>query len=132
MLTSENVLLVLQIIVGLGLINVWIVRFNKKTAYRGGDATSMSEEFAVYGLPRWCLFFVGALKLGVACCLLAGIVMPQLVVPAAAVLVVLMLGALVMHAKVKDPLSRSIPALLMLIMSAAILYLKTSVVISPL
>jgi hypothetical protein len=43
---------------------------------------------------------------------------------AAGVVSLLMVGALVMHMKVGDPLKRSIPAGLMLIMSGAILLLS--------
>ena len=46
--------------------------------------------------------------------------MPGLVLPAAVVLIVLMLGAFLMHVKVKDPVERSIPALLMLAMGIAL------------
>jgi hypothetical protein len=42
------------------------------------------------------------------------------VLPAAAVVAVLMVGALVMHVKVKDPAIKSLPAFLMLIMSAGL------------
>ena len=36
---------ILKIIIGLGLLNVWIIRFNKTSSYRGGDAKNMIEEF---------------------------------------------------------------------------------------
>lgn len=48
-----------QLIVGLGLLNVWLIRFNKATAYRGGAAQSMKQEFAAYGLPEWFCYVVG-------------------------------------------------------------------------
>ena len=44
--------------------------------------------------------------------------------PAAGVVVGLMLGALVMHIKVRDPILKSLPALLVLAMSASILGLS--------
>ena len=47
-----------QVIVGLGLLNVWLVRFNKSTEYRGGAAANMREEFATYGLPVWFCYLV--------------------------------------------------------------------------
>lgn len=114
---------VLQIIVGLGLFNVWLVRAGSATSYRGGAATSLKEEFATYGLPPFSFYVVGALKLGSGACLLAGLWIPELVLPAAAVVVGLMLGALAMHAKVKDPLIKSLPALLMLAMSASLCWI---------
>jgi len=45
------------------------------------------------------------------------------VAPAAGVVAVLMVGALAMHVKVKDPAKKSVPALLMLAMCVAILVL---------
>jgi len=110
----ETAIPVLQIIVALGLLNVWLLRFNRSTDYRGGQARSMPEEFAVYGLPGWFVYVVGALKVGGALCLIAGIWLPSLVLPAALVIGILMVGALAMHLKVGDPLKKSAPALFML------------------
>jgi uncharacterized membrane protein YphA (DoxX/SURF4 family) len=115
---------VLQLVVGLGLLNVWLIRANASTAYRGGAAQSLKEEFAEYGLPEWMFFLVGALKILAGIALIAGLWMPQLVLPAAGVVVVLMVGALTMHVKVKDPWIKSLPAFLMLLMSAGILLLR--------
>jgi hypothetical protein len=70
---------VLQIIIALGLLNVWLLRFNKVTAYRGGSANTLLEEFAVYGLPAWFCYFIGILKVGSAVALLLGFIYPQLI-----------------------------------------------------
>ena len=56
--------------------------------------------------------------------LIVGIWLPEVVPPAAGTVAVLMVGALSMHAKVKDPLSKSLPALLMLLMAVAIVLLR--------
>ena len=114
---------VLQLVVALGLLNVWLLRRGKATSYRGGNAKTLSEEFAAYGLPDAAFYAVGALKVVAAICLIAGIWVPSLVVPAAAIIAVLMVGALVMHVKVEDPAIRSLPASLMLLMSAGLLAL---------
>lgn len=114
---------VLQVIVAIGLLNVWLVRARSATAYRGGAARSLREEFAAYGLPGWVFYLVGVLKIGSALLLLAGLWIEALVAPAAAVVLVLMAGALIMHMKVKDPPLKSLPALLMLLMSAAVIAL---------
>ncbi|MBY0383532.1 DoxX family protein [bacterium] len=116
----NNVLVVLQLVVALGLLNVWLLRFNKSTAYRGGSAKNLKEEFAAYGLPTWFMYLIGALKIGSAVALLAGFWIPSLVMPAASLVVLLMLGALVMHIKVRDPLMKSMPAALMLVMGLLI------------
>lgn len=111
---------ILQVVLALGLLNVWLVRAGSATSYRGGDARSLKEEFSAYGLPEFFFYLVGALKIGSAIALIAGIWVGGLVLPAAAVVAVLMVGALVMHVKVKDPAIKSLPAFLMLVMSATL------------
>ncbi|NBW66916.1 DoxX family protein, partial [bacterium] len=49
---------VLQVIVGLGLLNVWLIRAASATAYRGGAAKTIKEEFAAYGLPNAAMYVV--------------------------------------------------------------------------
>jgi uncharacterized membrane protein YphA (DoxX/SURF4 family) len=123
-MSSLAISIILQVIVALGLLNVWLVRAQKSTAYRGGSAQSLKEEFAAYGLPDWTYYAVGALKVGSAIALIIGIWIPALVRPPAIIVAVLMIGALAMHAKVKDPLSKSVPALVMLLMVVAIVLLR--------
>lgn len=103
-----------QIVVGCGLLNVWLLRFNKATAYRGGTASSMLEEFSAYGLPAWSCYLVGFLKVASAFALLAGLLYPVLILPAASVVAALMAGAIVMHLKVADPFKKSLPAISLL------------------
>ena len=110
----------LQVIVAFGLLNVWLARVGKPTRFRGGDAKSMREEFAAYGLPVAMMYVVGGLKVIIALALLVGIWHPALVVPAASLLILLMIGAFVMHVKVRDPFERAVPSLLMLGMASAI------------
>jgi hypothetical protein len=114
----------LQIVLALGLLNVWLLRTGKATAYRGGAATNLKEEFATYGLPSFMYYLVGGLTIACAVAFLAGLWVPGAVVPAAGVLAVLMLGALAMHLKVKDPVSKSVPAAAMLAMTAALAWMK--------
>ena len=116
----NSVVMVLQVIAALGLLNVWLLRFNQDTQYRGGGARTMREEFAAYGLPAWFVYVVGALKVGSAIALLAGLWLPALVFPAAALVCVLMVGALAMHARIRDPLSKSLPAFAMLAIALTI------------
>lgn len=106
---------VLQAIVGLGLLNVWLVRARSATSYRGGEAKNLKEEFATYGLPNSAFYIVGVLKILAGVLLLVGFAYEPVVVPAAAVVAVLMAGAIAMHMKVGDPISKSVPATLMLL-----------------
>ncbi len=116
----NNVVMVLQVITALGLLNVWLLRFSQGTSYRGGGAGTLLEEFAAYGLPTWFAYVIGVLKVGSAIALLAGLWLPALVFPAAALVGVLMVGALAMHAKIRDPLTKSLPALAMVAMAITI------------
>ena len=116
----DNLSSILQVIVGLGLLNVWLVRARSATAYRGGDSQDLKAEFAAYGLPPAVFYAVGALKITSGILLIAGLWFGQVVLPAASVVAVLMVGALLMHAKVGDPPIKSLPALLMLLMGTAI------------
>ncbi len=113
--------IVLQILVALGLINVWLIRSQKDTSYRGGNARNIKEEFEAYGLPSWFVMVIGILKISIAIALLIGLFIPALVAPAATILVMLMIGAVLMHVKVKDPIKKSLPATAMLLMSLLLL-----------
>ena len=55
-------IVILKIIIALGLLNVWIVRFDKETPYRGGGASNMIEEFKNYGLPITFMYSIGLYK----------------------------------------------------------------------
>ena len=114
----------LQLIVGLGLLNVWLVRGRSSTPYRGGASQTLQEEFAAYGLPGFAFYLVGALKVGAAVVLIAGAWMALPVRAAAGLVAVLMFGAGAMHLKVGDPLKKALPAALMLALSVAIVALR--------
>ncbi|NBR48632.1 DoxX family protein [bacterium] len=112
--------IILQLIVALGILNVWLLRSGKATAYRGGGAKNMREEFAVYGLPFWLFCVIGFLKISLATALIAGIWFPPITQPAAMGMGLLMLGAFVMHLKVKDPIKKALPSLTVLAVCVAI------------
>jgi len=62
----EIVIKIIQVVIALSLLLVWLVRAKMETAYRGGNARNMREEFAAYGLPSWFMILVGILKVGFA------------------------------------------------------------------
>lgn len=117
---------VLQIIVALGLLNVWLLRYSKQTLYRGQSAKNLKEEFATYGLPEWFYYIIGFLKVGSALALILGLWHPQLALAAAVLITILMVGALAMHFKVHDPVKKYIPAAIMLILCVAIIFGHTA------
>ncbi len=124
-MTSSWLLISLQALVALGLFNVWLLRPLTATPYRGKDSRNLRDEFDAYGLPVAAFWIVGGLKVSAGVILLLGIFvpLPGLVSVAAGTVVVLMLGALAMHMKVGDPMIRSVPALIMLVMSGSIVLL---------
>ncbi|MFT5731394.1 MAG: putative membrane protein YphA (DoxX/SURF4 family) [Planctomycetota bacterium] len=122
---THTLSIILQVILSLGLLNVWLVRAGGETSYRGGSADSLKAEFRAYGLSDVMFYLVGFLKIASAIALVVGIWLPSLVLPAAGTLVVLMLGALSMHVKVSDPPKKSLPALLMLAMSSALVAISS-------
>jgi len=109
-----------QLIVALGILNVWLLRAGQATPFRGGSAKTLREEFAVYGLPFWFMWLVGVLKVGLALALLAGLWLHPVAQPAAIALGMLMLGAFVMHLKVNDPVKKALPSIAVLTMCTAI------------
>lgn len=112
----------ISLFIGISIYNVWILRFGKSTPWRGGASQNMKEEFVGYGLPEWSMYVVGGLKLIAATILILGIWYPQLSNPAAIVIAVLMGGAIAMHIRINDPIKRSLPAFIFLILSLFIIF----------
>ena len=113
--------LMINLIIALTLLNVWLIRFNKNTPFRGGEANSMTQEFSVYGLPSWFMYLIGFLKIMFAILLIIGIWITELNFYSYISLSILMIGAIIMHLKVKDPIIKSVPALSILTLLLAIL-----------
>ena len=80
----------------------------------------MIEEFKTYGLPNWFVWVIGFLKVSLALMLLISIWVPSLRVVSAGGIIVLMLGAVIMHIKIKDPMKKSLPAFTFLVLSAMV------------
>src|SRR5210317_1124542 len=116
----QNFIVLCQIIIALGIFNVWIIRYGKETNWRGGEAKNMKEEFASYGLPGGFMVLIGAAKIILAICLIIGIWVPVLVKPSATAMAFLMIGAVSMHVKVKDSMQKSLPAFMMLLLSLVV------------
>ncbi|MBC7370058.1 MAG: DoxX family protein [Bdellovibrionaceae bacterium] len=115
-----NFIGILQIIVAIGLLNVWLIRGSRATGYRGSSALNLKQEFAIYGLPAWSYYLVGALKISAAIALVVGLWFSAVGLSGALLVALLMLGALAMHLKVKDPVKKSLPAFVMLALSLTI------------
>ena len=120
----EYILIVLKIIVGVSIINVWLIQPNKPSKWRGGDATTIIEEFNVYGLSKTFYKVVFVVKVGLAILLLISIKYDFLTLYSSIGLAILLGGSILMHVKIKDPLLKSFPAFLFLVMNLTILYLS--------
>lgn len=118
---NATVLVAIKVLIFFSIIKVWLFNFNKPSRWRGKDARTLSDEFAVYGLSRTMMFLVGGAKVLFSVLLLASIWFEPLAVPAATGIAVLMLGAIVMHIKVRDPLIKSFPAFTFLLLSLVII-----------
>ena len=106
------ILIALQCIVALSILNVWLIQNKKETPWRGGNATTIVEEFNEYGLPVWMCYSVGILKVLLAIGLILAIWYPDLRQVSALGLAALLLGSIVMHVKISDPVKKSFPAFL--------------------
>ena len=51
-ISDQQLVSLFQVIIGLSVMRVWTINFNKSTPWRGGGARNMKEEFTAYGLPR--------------------------------------------------------------------------------
>ena len=112
-----------QITIAISIYNVWFLRFNKSTIYRGKDAKNMKDEFISYGLKGPFVWIIGFLKVTLATMLVVGIFYDSLIFPAAVGMAVLMFGAILMHLKVKDQPLKSLPATIFLILALSIAFL---------
>jgi hypothetical protein len=115
-----------QIVIALGIVNVWLLRAGKPTPWRPEGARNMAEEFQRYGLPDWMRKLVGALKLMLAALLVVGIWYPPVAAGAAIAMAVLMAGAVGSHLKVRDPLQKSLPSFSLLLLSLFIAYVNSA------
>lgn len=115
-------IIVSQFIIALGIYNVWLLRMNRATAWRGGDSLNMEQEFHTYGLSTRFMHFIRICKLTMATSLIVGIWYPPLTVFGALMMAALMLAAVVMHLKVRDPLRKSLPAASLLVLSLLVAF----------
>ncbi|WP_452222067.1 DoxX family protein [Lacinutrix salivirga] len=120
----EYILIALKAIVGLSILNVWLIQPNKNTKWRGGNATTIVEEFEAYGLSKTFCYIIGFLKVSLALILLASIHFKSLALIGSLGLTLLLLGSILMHFKIKDELYKSFPAFLFVVMNLVIAYIS--------
>jgi len=112
---------ILILIVSLTVLSVWTFRMNENSAFRGGGATTMLEEFQAYGLTETQMYVVGGFKTVAALLLLLGLRFRRLVMPGAGIMAVFMMGAVYMHGSIGDGLIPTLPSVWMLVCCILIL-----------
>jgi len=112
---------ILSLIVGFTVVNVWLFRSNKSTSYRGGDASSLLEEFEVYGLGDY-FYIIGFIKVSLAIILILCIYFDKLKLISSLGIAIMMIVAIYMHFSVGDELIKSMPASVMLVSCLIIAY----------
>ncbi|MDG1760952.1 MAG: DoxX family protein [Flavobacteriaceae bacterium] len=102
----ENLQMYAQIIIAISIAVVWVFRFD-----------NIVKEFNQYGLSDLMRSLVGAAKISLATLLVAGIWYAELVFYPAILMAFLMVCAQWAHFKVKNPFSKHIPSLVLLLLS---------------
>ena len=117
-----DILFIIKIMTALGIFNVWILRYNKTTEYRGGNAKSLKEEFETYGLKSWFMYIIGAIKIVISILFILSCfnILDSAVFYGSAIMSIIMIGAILMHLKANDPFKKSVPAISMLTMYSII------------
>lgn len=123
-ISDQQLVSLFQVVIGLSVMRVWTINFNKSTPWRGGGARNMKEEFTAYGLPMWMVYFVGILKVIFSIGLIVGLWIPELISFSASGIAIFMFFAILMHVKIKDPIKKSIPALTFMVLSLLIIFLE--------
>lgn len=120
----ETVIIVLKSVVSFSILNVWLLRYNRPSQWRGGNSKSLLEEFHAYGLSTQLAYVVGFIKVALSVLLLISIFWEPATFFAATGIILMMAGAIAMHFKIQDPIKKSLPAILFLSLSVLILYFR--------
>ncbi len=113
--------IIAKLIVGLGILNVWILRASKPTSWRGLDSLNLKEEFAAYALNTKVFYLVGAIKISASIGLIMSIWYQEFTLVCSLVLATTLIGSILMHLKVKDPIKKCLPAASLILLLCFIL-----------
>ncbi len=105
----HDLTIALQTFVAASIFFVWVVRY-----------ANIILEFEQYGLPGWLRDMVGIVKMTFALMLLIGIERERFAVAGGIGIAILMAGAVFTHLRMKNPIFKMLPALLLLTLSAII------------
>ena len=104
----DSIIGALKVVAAVSVFFVWVVRYE-----------NIKKEFANYSFPRWFRDLVGILKISFTVMLQSG--NDQIVLIGSFGIVGLMIGAVGTHLKVKNPITKMLPALSMLFIGLLIL-----------
>jgi hypothetical protein len=106
--------IIAQLVIALSVGYVWIFRFD-----------NIVKEFKQYGLSDLTRNLVGASKIVLATLLVTGIWYPQLVFIPALIMAFLMASAQYFHFKAKNPWSKRLPSLFLLVLALFVAFLAS-------
>jgi hypothetical protein len=109
----ENLLSLAQLVLALSVAYVWIFRYD-----------NVVKEFRQFGLNDLTRNFVGASKIALATLLVVGIWYPSLVQISSVLMGLFMIAAQYFHFKIKNPFSKHLPSLILLMLCAIIALLS--------
>ena len=112
-LSNEILFLACKVFIAVALFYVWVVRYE-----------NIKKEFLEYQLPSWLRDLVGILKLSFSVMIISN--NKDLVWIGSMWIIILMMGALGTHFKVKNPIQKMIPAIALSILCLIIIYLNNS------
>jgi len=114
MISTNILFLVSKVLLSVSLFYVWVVRYE-----------NIKKEFIDYELPSWLRDLVGILKLSFSIMIISSD--KNLVWIGSMGIIVLMIGALATHFKVKNPFQKMIPAVTLSILCLMIIYFNNTI-----
>ena len=106
---------VLQLTIGVSIVVIWVARTTVASAYRVGNAQTLSEEFTEAGLTEGVYQVMRVLKPIFAFLLVIGIVYKPFFIPCMTFTTLAMVGAVYAHVKVGDNIKKMLPAITLLV-----------------
>ena len=105
----------LQLTIGISIVVIWVARTTVASAYRVGNAQTLSEEFTEAGLTEGVYQVMRVLKPIFAFLLVIGIVYKPFFIPCMTFTTLAMAGAVYAHMKVGDNFKKMLPAITLLV-----------------
>lgn len=107
--------IIIQIILALGFLMFGAMKLGSK---------QMVDEFTRYGMPQWFRVITGLLEIAGAALLVAGIWNDSLIAIGGLLLAVIMVGAVITHLRIKDPVSKIGLPIILLILTLVIVFIN--------